>query len=122
MAAIRSYKDLIVWQKAMDFTANVYVVARSFPSYEQAALTSQITRAAVSIPTNIAEGNGRNGAREYSHFLSIARGSLLETETLLLLTVRLGYKSESEVEDCLSLAREIDRMLCTMRRNLADRT
>jgi four helix bundle protein len=77
---IRSYKDLGVWQKSVDLADRCYIATRAFPTEERFGLSSQIRRAAVSIPANIAEGNGRSGSREYLHHLSIARGSLYELE------------------------------------------
>jgi four helix bundle protein len=119
MEPIRSHRDLVVWQKAMDLTVAVYELARRFPRTEQYGLISQMTRAAASIPANIAEGNGRRGSRrEYSHFLGIARGSLMETETYLALALRLGFASDEEASRVLALADEVSRMITTMRNRL----
>jgi four helix bundle protein len=95
---VRFYKDLVVWQKAMDLAVEVHRIAQRFPNYELYALSSQLRRAAVSVPANIAEGNARATPRDYAQFLAIARGSLAETETLLALAVRLEY---IESADCL---------------------
>ena len=104
-----SYRNLIVWQKAMAFSQLVYSLVRSFPAEERFALSDQIRRAVVSIASNIAEGCGRASNRDYAHFLSIARGSLYETMTQLEMARAFGYiDSLSEVE--LS-AKEIARML-----------
>ncbi len=119
MEPIRSHRDLVVWQKAMDLTVAVYELTRRFPRTEQYGLISQMTRAAASIPANIAEGNGRRGSRrEYSHFLGIARGSLMETETYLALALRLGFASDEEASRVLALADEVSRMITTMRNRL----
>lgn len=83
MANINSYKDLIVWQKSIDFVDMIYAVTKSFPKEEQFGLTSQLRRASISIPSNIAEGWGRKYGNEYAHFLRIASGSLYEVETQL---------------------------------------
>ena len=85
------FKNLIVWQKAMALVKAVYALSKQFPSEERYALTDQIRRAVISIPSNIAEGNGRASNADYGHFLSIARGSLYETMTQLQVAVDLGY-------------------------------
>ena len=86
---VHHYSDLIVWQKAMDLVVHVYEVTESFPQREVFGLTNQVRRAAVSIPSNIAEGQGRGTTKDFLHFLAIARGSLQEVETQLLLAYRL---------------------------------
>ena len=91
MAVVKSYRDLLVWQKAMDFAEHVYLVQKTFPAEERYGLCDQLRRAVVSIPSNIAEGRGRDTAKDFSHFLTIARGSLNEVATQLELAVRLGY-------------------------------
>ena len=116
----RSYRDLIVWQKAMDLSVEFYALTASFPSGERYGLVSQIRRAAASIAANIAEGHERTHRGEYLHFLSIARGSLGELETHLLLTVRLGFKSEAEVAALLNRCDELGRMLRHLVRRLGD--
>jgi four helix bundle protein len=88
---VQSYRELFAWQKAMDFTAGVYRVTRRFPKEELYGVTSQLRRAAVSIPSNIADGQGRQTTGEFRQFLGQARGSLLETETQILLSERLEY-------------------------------
>lgn len=84
------FKELIVWQKAMELVREVYRLSKQFPADERFALTDQLRRAVVSIPSNIAEGNGRAGNKDYAHFLSIARGSLFETMTQLQIAEDLG--------------------------------
>jgi len=108
------FKNLIVWQKAMELTKLVYRLARQLPSDERYALTDQLRRAAASIPSNIAEGNGRAGNKDYAHFLAIARGSLYETITQLELSKELGYIDD--YEQVLPLAEEVSRMLTSMLR------
>ncbi len=115
-----SYRDLTVWQKAMDLSVEVYRVSALFPRDERFRLTSQITRAATSVPANIAEGNARGTRKEYAQFVSIARGSLAETETFLLLALRLGYVTEDSTAPVLALATEVGKMLNTLRSRLAD--
>jgi four helix bundle protein len=91
---IRSYRDLLAWQRGMDLVDTVYRATRSFPDHERLGLTSQLRRAAVSVPSNIAEGYGRGAQQEYLRFLRIARGSLFEVETQCLVGARLGYVNE----------------------------
>ncbi len=106
-----SYKDLIVWQKSMDLVERVYAVTKSFPKEEMFSLTDQMRRAAVSIPSNIAEGKTRDSVKECLHFLSIARGSASELNTQLLICKRLNYLNESEAEQTIILCEEVGRML-----------
>jgi four helix bundle protein len=91
MSEIKTYRDLTVWQKAVDLVADAYRLSDRFPRSEEFALRLQLRRAAVSVPANIAEGHGRTGIGEYLHHLSIAHGSIAELETLLTVAVRLGY-------------------------------
>ena len=106
------FKKLIVWQKAMSLARLVYAVARSLPSEERYGLADQLRRAAASIPSNIAEGNGRASNKDYAHFLSIARGSLFETLTQLQLAQDIGYIDDyTEIE---MLAAEVSRILTSM--------
>ncbi|NWF36340.1 MULTISPECIES: four helix bundle protein [unclassified Mariprofundus] len=92
----RSHHELRAWQEAMNFVETVYQITSGFPDHEKFGLTSQIERAAVSVPSNIAEGAGRSGEKEFLRFLYIARGSLCEIETQLLIAQRLGYVSNME--------------------------
>jgi four helix bundle protein len=109
--SIRSYQDLAIWKKAMQLVVQVYHLTRRFPREEMHGLTSQMRRAAVSIPTNIAEGWGRGSRKEYIQFLRIARGSLLELETLLAISRNLRYLSQEDMQARLALVGEISRML-----------
>jgi four helix bundle protein len=108
---VSSYRDLVVWQRAMALVSAVYKLTSSFPESERFGLTSQIRRAAVSIPSNIAEGQGRLATKEFRQFLGIARGSLKELETQLLISIDLTYAEAAEVAACLGLADEVGRML-----------
>lgn len=113
------FKNLVVWQKAMELVRAVYQISKTFPLDERYALTDQLRRAVVSIPSNIAEGNGRASAKDYAHFLSIARGSLFETVTQLEIAKGLGYIGEggtSIMDEIDSLCEEIGRMLTAMLR------
>lgn len=104
---VRKYSDLIVWQKAMDLVESVYRVSQLFPREEMYGLTAQIRRSVVSIPSNIAEGQSRKGSREFLHHLSIARGSLSELETQLIIAGRLKYLHEHAVEELTEAVEEL---------------
>jgi four helix bundle protein len=106
------YRNLIVWQKAMALIELVYDEIKKFPQEERFALSDQLRRSVVSIPSNIAEGNGRSTNKDYAHFLSIARGSLYETLTQLEIAQKLGYVSN--IEGVESVATEVGRMLGAM--------
>ena len=108
---IRSFKDLIVWQKAMDLAAEVYRLARMLPKEEMYSLGDQMRRAASAVPSNIAEGFGRETEKDYANFLVIARGSVFETETQVLLCARVGYLAEAEIQPSLTLLAEVGKML-----------
>ena len=111
---IKDFKELTVWQKSMKLAAEVYRITKKLPKDELFGLTNQLRRAAVSIPSNIAEGNGRDSTKEYLRFLYIARGSRSEVETQLLLCVELGYLKESDIEFVLGLSTEVAKMLNTI--------
>lgn len=110
MTAFHDYRDLLAWQRAMSWIGGVYGVAKQLPSTERFGLASQLQRAAVSVPANIAEGHARSGSREFLHHLSIALGSLAEVETLLMVAANLGYVSQACVDPLLDDAAEIGRM------------
>jgi four helix bundle protein len=115
---IRSYRDLIVWQRGMDLIVLSYKIAKRLPSFEKFGLASQIRRAAVSIPANIAEGHGRQHRAEYVHHLSFANGSLMELETELVAATRLDYVAGSDIQPALQTAAEVGRMLASLIRKL----
>ena len=108
---INSYKQLIVWQKSFDFVKKVYKATEAFPKTEIYGLTSQIRRAVVSVPSNIAEGFVRRHRKEFSQFISIACGSGAELETQLMLSKELGFLSDNDFSDLDSLLQEIMKML-----------
>jgi len=108
----KSFKDLIVWQKAYRLVLEVYKITKDFPKSETYGLAQQMRRAAVSLPSNIAEGYGRRHKTEYKQFLSIAYGSLLELETQYLLSVDLGYTKKSDIIE--NLLKEVGSMLYRM--------
>lgn len=114
MSEIKSYRDLIVWQKAMQATVLIYESSKRFPKEEQFALTSQLRRSAVSIPSNIAEGYGRGSKPDYVRFLQIARGSLFEAQTQIELALQLRFVSPTDTEEIQDLLHEIERMLNSM--------
>ena len=114
------YKDLTVWQKAMDLTAEIYRITKKLPKEELYGLTNQMRRSAVSVPSNIAEGNGRASTGDYVRFLTIARGSVAEVETQLLIGVRLDFLSQEDIAAALSLIDEVGRMLNSMIKKLRD--
>ena len=107
----KNYQDLIVWQKAMDLVEMIYKVTKAFPKEEIYGLTSQIRRAAVSIPSNIAEGQGRTSLKEFQNFLSIAYGSLREVETQILIAQRIQYVNKEQTEIIINQAAEVGRLI-----------
>lgn len=111
MAYLQSYKDLLVWQKSMDLVIEIYALTKNFPQSETYGLASQIQRAAVSIPSNIAEGNKRNHLPEYIHFLSISYGSGAELETQIEICKRLSYLKNLDYNKAEALLTEIMKML-----------
>lgn len=107
----RSYRDLVVWQKAMDLVTTTYRATAGFPKDELFGLTSQLRRAAVSIPSNIAEGQGRLSEKEFRYFLGQARGSLMEVETQLQIAENLGYLQKEQTSPLLQSCAEVGRIL-----------
>jgi four helix bundle protein len=118
MTAIKDYRDLVVWQKAMDLVETIYRTTGTFPREEIYGLTSQIRRAAISIPSNIAEGNGRNTARDYMHFLGMAYGSVKEVETQVLIAERLRYINCSDSNGLVKMTTEIARLISGLANSL----
>jgi len=116
--SINSYRDLDVWRVAMDLAEAVHVMTRTFPKDELFALTSQLRRSAYSVPSNIAEGYGRENTGEYLRFLRIAQGSLKELETQVLLACRFDYVSPEGSAPALDLADRVGRMLRALIRTL----
>ena len=122
MSTVRSFRDLIVWQKAMDMVERVYEVSRCYPREEQFGLTSQTRRAATSVPANIAEGHGRGTRASYAAFLGIARGSLRELETHLLLARRLRLTATEPLDAILVDVDAVGRMLHALISRLSAQT
>ncbi|MGV8093436.1 MAG: four helix bundle protein [Mangrovibacterium sp.] len=114
---MNNFKELKVWQKAIDFVIKIYKVSQIFPKEEMYGLTSQIRRAASSIPSNIAEGAGRVNSGDFKHFLNIARGSSFEVETQLIIAHELKYL-ESGFDDLTTELDEIQRMITGLQKSL----
>lgn len=108
---VRNYRDLVAWQKAMEFVEAVYELSRDFPADERFALTNQLRRAAVSVPSNIAEGEGRFSKPDFARFLSIALGSLREAETQIEIALRLKYCHRDSTAMAMGLADEVGRLI-----------
>jgi len=120
-AAAQGFRDLVVWQKSMVLVKQIYATTQQFPGDEKFGLTSQIRRAAVSIPSNIAEGQARHSTGEFIQFISNAEGSVAELETQLEIAVELMYCTPAQKERVLSLAEEVRKMLNSLRRRLQGR-
>ena len=117
-AKVKSYKDLLVWQKGITLAKKVYRLTQTFPDAEKFGLVSQMRRAAVSIPCNIAEGQARHTRKEFIQFLSHSEGSVAEVETQLVLGVELGFCGLADTQEATSLATELSKMLDSLRRKL----
>ena len=113
--APKNYRGLFVWQAAMSLAEKAYAATKRFPRSERYGLSSQLQRAAISVPSNIAEGHGRYSKGDFSRFLAIAQGSLAELETQVLLAQRLDYLDGKAANDLMSQADKIGRMLRSLR-------
>jgi four helix bundle protein len=116
---LNSYQELILWQKAMDLVEEVYAASKSFPREEIYGLTSQLRRAAVSIPSNIAEGQGRSTTADFLRHLSIGYGSLLEVETQMLIATRLNYLTMARSRNVMKMSAEVGRLFNGLMSSLA---
>ena len=116
--AVQHYRELIAWQKAMDLVAAVYALTRSFPKDELYGLTNQLRRAAVSVPANIAEGQGRGIGGEFAHHLRIANASRQEVETQVLIAIRLSYVTETAAASVLQSADEVGKVISGLLRSV----
>jgi four helix bundle protein len=116
---VKSYRDLIVWQKSMDLVEAVYKVTQSFPKEEAYGLTAQLRRAAVSIPSNIAEGQSRKSSKEFLHHLFISYGSLSELETQIQIAERLTYLQNEDAQRLLEKSAEVGRLTNGLARSLS---
>lgn len=117
---MQNYKDLIVWQKSMDLTVEIYKLVKLLPKTETYALSDQMRRAVISIASNIAEGYGRNSTRDYVKFLKIARGSCFELDTQLQACLRVEYLNQESLEISFGLLNEIMKMLNAMIKKLSE--
>ena len=115
---IHDYRKLVVWQKSIDLVVKIYRIVKELPEEEKYALSDQLRRASISIPSNIAEGYGRIYNKELLHFLTISRGSLYEVETQLIIGKELGFFTDSKIEPALLLITEISKMLATLIKKL----
>lgn len=115
---MKKFKDLNVWGKAIDLVKAVYSATNDFPEEEKFGLTSQIRRSAVSIPSNIAEGSGRDSDKEFNHFLNIARGSTFELETQLIISGEIGILNSDELNQLSEKIDEIQRMITNLQKKL----
>jgi len=113
-----NYRNLILWQKAIDLCVEIYKLTAKFPVEERYGLVSQMRRSAVSIPSNIAEGAGRNSNKEFIHFLAIAKGSSNELETQLTVSQKLGFVSDTELESTLIRIDEVQKMNFSLQQKL----
>ena len=111
---IKTYRDLLVWQKAMKLVSAIYRITKNFPKNEEFSLSSQIRRAAISIPSNIAEGFGRKTPKEFTRFLYIAIGSLFEVQTQIDISLNQKYIANDTYKDIFDKSREIERMICSL--------
>lgn len=116
-----NYKNLIVWQKSILLVKDIYLLTKNFPSDEKFGLVSQMRRAVVSIPSNIAEGQARRTTKDYVRFVSIAEGSLAELETQIIISMKLDFCAKNETEKLFGLIVEIRKMLNALRRSLMNK-
>jgi|SRR5579872_3630430 len=116
--AIQTYRDLKAWDEAMYLVEDIYKITKKLPSEEQYGLRSQIRRCAVSLPSNIAEGHGRKGNKEFMHHLSIAKGSLSELETQLILCVRLEYISRTDLKPIWDRTQIVSKLISGLVKSL----
>jgi four helix bundle protein len=115
---VSNYQDLVAWQKGMELVEAVYRLTRGFPADEKFGLSNQVRRAAVSIPSNIAEGQGGRLRKQFCLFLRIARGSIQEVETQIILAGRLGFAKPDEVQTVLDLAADVGRLVAGLVRSI----
>ena len=119
MTKIKTYRDLIIWQKSMDLVAAIYKITKTFPKDETYGLITQMRRCAVSIPSNISEGYGRNSSSDYVCFLHIAMGSLYELQTQLEISLNLNYLEAKGFKKFFESSREVERMMSSMIRKIS---
>ncbi|MCL2798299.1 MAG: four helix bundle protein [Firmicutes bacterium] len=115
---IKNFQEMVVWQKAMDVAKSIYLLVKKLPKEEVFSLSDQMRRSAVSIPSNIAEGQARNSTKEFMHFIAVAKGSEAELKTQLLLCVKVGYLSEADISEAIDLLIEVGKMLTALTKKL----
>lgn len=115
---IKTYRELIVWQKSMKLVSEIYRITKEFPKNEEFSLSTQLRRAAISIPSNIAEGFGRNTPKEFTRFLYISIGSLFEVQTQIDISLDQKYITNNTHKDIFEKSREIERMICSLIRKI----
>jgi len=120
-SAIKSYHDLLIWQKGIQLAKEIYLLTEGFPVREQYGLTNQLRRAAVSIPSNIAEGQARQHTNEFKQFLHISLGSIAEVDTQLVIAMDLHYTNENATKPLFEILAEIRRMIYSLIQNLPSR-
>jgi four helix bundle protein len=118
IAIVRKYDDLLIWKEGRVLVKEIYQFSKSFPKDEVFGLTSQIRRASLSVPLNIAEGAGRNSNKEFAHFLDIAYGSLYEIDTCLYLSVDLQYATIDEINILLNISKKLQKMIYQFKNKL----
>ena len=118
---MKSYRDLVVWQEGIDLVTNIYAISRGFPAEEKFALCNQMQRAAVSIPSNIAEGHTRSSRKEFLQFLSISLGSLAELETHLTIAGKLKYIAQNRAENILGLTNLLGKRIRSLQKSLQEK-
>jgi four helix bundle protein len=118
---MKTYRELIVWQKSMNLVTDIYQSSKSFPNDENYGLTSQLRRSAISIPSNISEGYGRNSLNDYIRFLNISVGSLYEVQTQIEIAFNLKYINKEQFESFYDYTREIERMMSSLIRKLKEK-
>ncbi len=118
---LNKYRDLIAWQKSIEFAEKIYLMTKQFPMEERFGLAAQLKRSAVSIPSNIAEGAGRESKKEFSQFLSISMGSCFEAETQLILANKIGIIPNEELNNLLQASDEIQKILVGLKKSLINR-
>ncbi|MEA2096857.1 MAG: four helix bundle protein [Candidatus Cloacimonadota bacterium] len=120
---IKTFRDLLIWQKGMELVKAIYKLTRSFPKSEDYNLSSQMKRASISIPSNIAEGFGRSTKKDFQRFLYIALGSIFELQTQIIISYEQNYINQQQYDSLNELTREVERMLCSFmnsNRNIID--
>ena len=121
LIVMSTFRDLLIWQKSMILVTDIYQLTNTFPKEEIYGLTSQIRRCAVSIPSNIAEGYGRDGNKDYLKFLNIATASLFEMQTQIEIAFNLKYLTELQFNNIYEASRELERMMCSFIRKVKER-